>query len=166
MSTILNEVWKSDKSGRSLFGLKIKEEIFAIFFILVIILLSNDENIVKKVNNDMYTQVFIIFTIMYCVYNHIPWSLAFILLFCVLLFFTDFIVSIQESVYKILKKIQKENHLKSNINKNVKKVRFKDDICNKVSDFLENDMSDVESECDMESEKEKLKTFMTQNLSK
>ena len=44
------KVWLSDTSGRSLFGWKIKEEIFAIFFILVILALANDDNIVKKVN--------------------------------------------------------------------------------------------------------------------
>ena len=55
----VKKVWVSNDSGRSIFGWKIKEEIFAIFFILVILALANDENITKKVSNNTYIQIFV-----------------------------------------------------------------------------------------------------------
>ena len=78
----IKKIWVNDDSGRSILGWKIKEEIFAIFFILVILSLANDENIKDKVSNNIYIQIFIGIVVLYCIYNRIPWSLAFILIFC------------------------------------------------------------------------------------
>ena len=97
-----NKIWKSDvKSGRSIFGWVIKEEIFAIFFILVILSLANDEKIVNKVSNNLYIQIFIGLIIVYCIYNRIPWSLAFVLVLLVSVLFSGFLINIKESFTKI-----------------------------------------------------------------
>ena len=97
-----NKIWKSDvKSGRSIFGWVIKEEIFAIFFILVILSLANDEKIVNKVSNNIYIQIFIGLIIVYCIYNRIPWSLAFVLVLLVSVLFSGFLINIKESFTKI-----------------------------------------------------------------
>ena len=107
----MKKVWVSDTNGRSFFGWRIKEEIFAIFFILVLISLANDENIVENVNKNLYIQIFIVLTVLYCIYNKIPWSLAFVLLFVFSLLFSGFIENVKSSL----------NHLlEQNINKDVK----------------------------------------------
>ena len=94
-------VWISNESGRSLFGWKIKEEIFAIFFILVILSLSSNEKIVEKVSNNTSIQLFIVIIFIYCLYNKIPWSLAFILVFVFSMVFSDFTNKIKTSLQKI-----------------------------------------------------------------
>ena len=97
-----NKIWKSDViSGRSIFGWVIKEEVFAIFFILVILSLANDENIANKVSNNVYIQIFIGLIIVYCIYNRIPWSLAFVLILLVSVLFSGFLTNVKESFKKI-----------------------------------------------------------------
>jgi len=100
-----NKIWVSDKSGRSFFGIKIKEEIFAICIILLILSLSNDEKIKNVVDNNIYIQGFIIVSIIYCIYNRLPWSLIFTILFVIHLLFTDFTKNVYDSVVKIFYKI-------------------------------------------------------------
>ena len=101
MSKQIEKIWKSNTNGRSIFGWIIKEEIFAIFFILVILSLANDEKIIKKVNQNMYIQIFIALIIIYCIYNKIPWSLAFILVFIVSVLFSGLLKNSKESLKKI-----------------------------------------------------------------
>ncbi len=102
----IKKVWVSDESGRSLFGWKIKEEIFAIFFILVILALANDKNVVDKVSNNIHIQIFVALLIIYCIYNRIPWSLAFILLLLISILFSDFFKNVKESVEGIFSDIK------------------------------------------------------------
>jgi hypothetical protein len=102
MSKQIEKIWKSNSNGRSIFGWIIKEEIFAIFFILVILSLANDEKIIKKVNQNMYIQIFIALIIIYCIYNKIPWSLAFILVFIVSVLFSGLLKNSKESLKKII----------------------------------------------------------------
>ena len=104
----LKKVWVSNDSGRSVFGWKIKEEIFAIFFILVILALANDENITKKVSNNTYIQIFVGLVIVYCIYNRIPWSLAFILIFLVAVLFSGFLNNVKGTIEKICYDIQEK----------------------------------------------------------
>jgi hypothetical protein len=103
------KVWISDTYGRSLFGWKIKEEIFAIFFILVILSLANDDNIVKKVNDNIYIQTFIGLLVIYCIYNRIPWSLAFILILLISMLFSDFFINVKGSFEKIFLDIKEKS---------------------------------------------------------
>ena len=105
----INKVWKSNKSGRSIFGWKIKEEIFAIFFILVILALAGDEKIVEKVNNNTYIQIFVAIAVLYCIYNKIPWSLAFILIFLIAILFSGFVSKIKETVSKTFLDLKSNN---------------------------------------------------------
>ena len=122
-------IWISDTSGRSLFGWKIKEEIFAIFFILVILALANDDNIVKKVNDNIYIQIFIGLLVIYCIYNRIPWSLAFILIFLISMLFSDFLKNVKESIEKLFLDIKEKS--KETFNKN-------DNKNNNINDNLNN----------------------------
>ena len=104
----IKKVWVSNDSGRSIFGWKIKEEIFAIFFILVVLSLANDENITEKVSNNIYIQIFVGIVILYCIYNRIPWSLAFILIFLVAVLFSGFLSNVKETFEKICNDIQEK----------------------------------------------------------
>jgi hypothetical protein len=112
-------VWISDTNGRSLFGWKIKEEIFAIFFILVILALANDENIVKKVNDNISIQIFIGFLVIYCIYNRIPWSLAFFLILLISILFSNFCINVKGSFEKIFLDIKEKSKKNSNTNQNL-----------------------------------------------
>jgi len=114
--TNVKKVWVSDVTGRSLFGWKIKEEIFAIFFILVILALANDENIVKKVSDNIYIQIFVGLIIVYCIYNRIPWSLAFILIFLVAVLFSGLFTNVKGTVEKIMTDIKNNNNNSSTPN--------------------------------------------------
>jgi len=105
----IKKIWVNDDTGRSIFGWKIKEEIFAIFFILVILSLANDENIKDKVSNNIYIQIFIGIVVLYCIYNRIPWSLAFILIFLVALLFSGLLNNVKESVDKIYNDIKEKS---------------------------------------------------------
>jgi hypothetical protein len=113
------KVWISDTSGRSLFGWKIKEEIFAIFFILVILALANDDNIVKKVNDNIYIQIFIGLLVIYCIYNRIPWSLAFVLVLLVSMLFSDFFINVKGSFEKLFLDIKEKSKETVNVNENL-----------------------------------------------
>lgn len=113
------KVWISDTSGRSLFGWKIKEEIFAIFFILVILALANDDNIVKKVNDNIYIQIFIGLLVIYCIYNRIPWSLAFVLILSVSMLFSDFFINVKGSFEKLFLDIKEKGKETVNVNENL-----------------------------------------------
>jgi hypothetical protein len=106
----VKKVWVSNDSGRSIFGWKIKEEIFAIFFILVILALANDENITKKVSNNTYIQIFVGLVIVYCIYNRIPWSLAFILILLVAILFSGFLNNVKGTIETIYKDIKEKNN--------------------------------------------------------
>ena len=88
-------LWKSDINGRSFFGLVIKEEIFGVFFVLTLLCLFNDEKIVEKISNNIYAQGIIIFVAFYLVYQKIPLSLAFIILFIFLILFSDFFKNVK-----------------------------------------------------------------------
>lgn len=105
----IKKIWVSDVSGRSIFGWKIKEEIFAIFFILVILALANDENIVKKVSDNIYIQIFVCLIVIYCIYNRIPWSLAFILILLVAILFSGFFTNVKCTVEKIIIDMKNKN---------------------------------------------------------
>lgn len=106
------KIWISNEYGRSLFGWKIKEEIFAIFFILVILALANDENIINKVSENTHIQIFIGLVIVYCIYNRIPWSLAFILIFLVAILFSGFFNNVKGTIEKMCTTIQDKNNIK------------------------------------------------------
>jgi hypothetical protein len=144
-------MWTSNEFGRSLFGWKIKEEIFAVFFILVILALGNDEKIVEKTENP-YIQGFILMISIYCLYNRIPWSLAFIMVLLVAFLFSDFLYNVKGSLQKI------------NQDKNIMKlgakvfgmIAEKKGILKKVRFECEESDTDVEDE-DL---KENLKDFM------
>jgi|SaaInlStandDraft_1057018.scaffolds.fasta_scaffold04052_7 hypothetical protein len=103
------KIWISNDTGRSFLGWKIKEEIFAIFFILVILALSNDKKIVEKVTQNVSIQMFIFIIFIYCVYNKIPWSLAFIMVFIFAFLFSDFINNVKGSLNKIFLDIKNNN---------------------------------------------------------
>jgi len=105
----VKKVWVSDATGRSLFGWKIKEEIFAIFFILVILALANDNDIVNKVSDNIYIQIFIGLVVIYCIYNKIPWSLAFILILLVAVLFSGFLENVKSSLQKLISDIKDKN---------------------------------------------------------
>ena len=109
-SKSIKKIWISDESGRSFFGWKIKEEIFAIFFILVILSLANDKNIVDKVSSNTHIQIFVGLIFIYCIYNRIPWSLAFIILILISILFSDFLKNIKESVKKIFEDVKENNN--------------------------------------------------------
>lgn len=117
--SIKKRVWISDTHGRSLFGWKIKEEIFAIFFILVIIALANDENIVKKVNDNISIQIFIGFLVIYCIYNRIPWSLAFFIILLISILFSNFCINVKGSFEKIFLDIKEKSNTNKNLNENL-----------------------------------------------
>lgn len=98
-------LWSSTAAGRCVLGWHIPEEIFAVFFILVILALAKDENVVSKVQNNISIQIAVAILVLYCIYNKIPWSLAFILAFVIVASFTDFFVDAKGTVGKIWKTI-------------------------------------------------------------
>lgn len=61
-------------------GGKIREEIFALFFVLIILALANDEGVVNKVKHNLSIQIAIGLIIIYCLYNRIPWSVSFMIM--------------------------------------------------------------------------------------
>ena len=131
----MKKVWISDSKGRSLFGWVIKEEIFAVFFILVILSLANDEKIVSKVNENIYIQFFIFLIIIYCIYNRIPWSLCFVLVLLVSVLFSGLVQNVKESLQKV-----KDKGLPP---KSILKVKFEDESeCSEVSDIETDDDTD------------------------
>lgn len=162
----MKKVWTSNRSGRSILGWKIKEEIFAIFFILVIISLSNDKNINKKVCENTSIQIFIFIVVIYCIYNKIPWSLSFILVFIISILFSDLLKNVKDKMNslflneneetlenieynkkpfmnigaRILKWIDVDKKKDKKTKGILKKVRFKNDkennICQEVSDMF------------------------------
>jgi hypothetical protein len=84
-----------------LLGWHIPEEIFAVFFILVILALAKDENVVRKVQTNISIQIAIGILILYCVYNRVPWSLAFIIAFISVISFTDFLTDAKGTTERI-----------------------------------------------------------------
>lgn len=168
----IKQIWISDTTGRSLFGWKIKEEIFAIFFILVILVLANDENIVNKVSNNLYIQIFIGLIIIYCIYNRIPWSLAFVIILLISVLFSDFFTNVKGSVQKIFLDIKNKNQenikdnnaplvklgakvfgwLSNNKNKN-QECENKKSILKKVKFDKKNNNEDVDSDSDSDDDK-------------
>ena len=162
------QIWVSNENGRSFFGIKIKEEIFIVFFILILISLANDDNIVDKVNNNTQIQIFILFIVIYCVYNKIPWSLAFILLLLVSILFSKMIPNMIDNIKK--KTIELKKNIPSNKKGILKKVKFKKPICKKVEQFIEKETfsevdTDNETEVDSDDEDE-LRDFLKENLNK
>ena len=139
----MKKVWISDSKGRSLFGWVIKEEIFAVFFILVILSLANDEKIVSKVNENIYIQFFIFLIIIYCIYNHIPWSLCFVLVLLVSALFSGLVQNVKESLQKVKDK---------GLPKSILKVKFEDNVS-------ECSISDIETDDDTDYS-EKLKSML------
>ena len=158
-----NKPWFLNFSNeRSIFGWIIKEEIFAIFFILVIVSLSNDETIVKKVSNNIYIQIFIGLIFLYCIYNRIPWSLAFILVLLISILFSTFVINIKESFKKIFLNMNNSNNItdiktnplrhigakvvswiskeqeKNKVSKSIlkKNVNYDNDECKKISELF------------------------------
>lgn len=108
-------LWSSTSAGRSLLGWHIPEEIFAVFFILVILALAKDENVVRKVQSNISIQIAIGILILYCVYNRVPWSLAFIIAFISVVSFTDFLKDSKGTMERIWEgisaKFRKEEHV-------------------------------------------------------
>ena len=123
MSTKKINIVKENKI--SIFGWVIKEEIFAIFFILVILSLANDEKIVNKVSNNVYIQMFIGLIIVYCIYNRIPWSLAFVLILLVSLLFSGFLINIKESFKKIFVDINNNTPITDSKTKSLRELGAK-----------------------------------------
>lgn len=162
------QIWVSNENGRSFFGFKIKEEIFIVFFILILISLANDDNIVDKVNNNTQIQIFILFIVIYCVYNKIPWSLAFILLLLVSILFSKMIPNMIDNIKK--KTIELKKNIPSNKKGILKKVQFKKPICKKVEQFIEKETfseADTDNETEVDSDDEdELRDFLKENLNK
>lgn len=162
------QIWVSNENGRSFFGIKIKEEIFIVFFILILISLANDDNIVDKVNNNTQIQIFILFIVIYCVYNKIPWSLAFILLLLVSILFSKMIPNMIDNIKK--KTIELKKNIPSNKKGILKKVQFKKPICKKVEQFIEKETfseADTDNETEVDSDDEdELRDFLKENLNK
>jgi len=108
-------LWSSTNAGRSLLGWHIPEEIFAVFFILVILALAKDENVVRKVQSNISIQIAIGILILYCVYNKVPWSLAFIIAFISIVSFTDFLTDAKGTTERIWEgisaKFRKQEHV-------------------------------------------------------
>lgn len=112
----IRKVWVTESSGRSFFGWKIKEEIFAIFFILVILALANDKNIVEKVSNNQNIQFFVCIVVVYCIYNKIPWSLAFVLIFLFSVLFSGFVNNVKGSIEQLFSETEDKKESGKNSN--------------------------------------------------
>ena len=162
---------------------KIREEIFALFFILVILALANDPAITEKVRSNTSVQIAIGLAIIYCLYNRIPWSIAFLILFGIGIGFSGLLKDAWSSVHKTLNIVQptNETEVKSSLKKSVtfedeKKTDEKpikedaveeeessDSECGEVSKFFgwESDTEPEDNETEREEKKNQLKTFMT-----
>ena len=169
-------------SNRSVMGWRIPEEIFAVFFILVILSLAKDENVVNKVQNNVSVQIAIGILVLYCVYNKIPWSLAFVIGMISAVCFTGLLNDAKGTVGNIISKIKKDDATlkmgarvlglmkkpKSILKVPEKKVSFEDDdICSKVSEAFglddpdtDAETTDNETEEDKENQRDDLLSFM------
>jgi len=94
-------LWSSNGTGRSVLGWRIPEPIFAVFFILVVLALAKDENVVSKVRENKSVQIALAILVLYCIYNRAPWSLMFIIGFIASVCFTDILTDAKGTVEKI-----------------------------------------------------------------
>jgi hypothetical protein len=81
---------KLNQNGRNwgyLIRSSIPEEIFALFFVLVILSLAKDEDVVEKVQKNVFIQIAVGIMVIFCIYNRMPWSLVFLLGFVMLMSF-------------------------------------------------------------------------------
>lgn len=132
----IKKIWVSNDSGRSFLGWKIKEEIFAVFFILVILSLSNDQKIVENVTNNVSIQMFVLIIFIYCLYNKIPWSLAFIIVFVFAFLFSGFVDNAKKSLNKLFLDFKENNKKLENTDKSFMTVGAK------VLGWISNDKKD------------------------
>jgi len=116
-------IWESNSAGRSFFGWVIKEEIFGVFFILTLLSLLNDEKVIEKIGNNVYIQGFILLISIYLLYQRIPLSLAFLIIFIFMILFSDFFLNVKNSLRKISNKL----FIKLPKKGILKKISFKDD---------------------------------------
>jgi hypothetical protein len=93
--------YKVGKNCRSYLGWYFKEEIFAAFFILVILALANNEKVIKKIKENTSVQIAIGILVFYCIYNKIPWSFAFLLVFVIGLIYGNFLIDAKETIEKM-----------------------------------------------------------------
>lgn len=168
-------LWTSNKSGRHCLGFHIPDEIFAVFFILVILSLAKDEEVMKKVQENRSVQIAIGILVIYCLYNKIPWSLAFILGFVIAVSFTNVLsdakgtfTNIMEGLKRLTKvtKATKDNKTLADDRKDdnmmrmgarvLKMAKTKDESLKGILKKPEKKVTfnDVESESDSESDDE------------
>jgi hypothetical protein len=157
----LTNVWSSTDRGKSIFGWNIPEEIFAVFFILIILALAKDDDIVNKVKGNISVQIAISILIIYCIYNKIPWSLFFIITFVFAVSFTDILTDSKGTIDKIMNGITEKMTSKEKIeNKTDEKIKLGAkvfNILNKPKSILkpkEKKVTFDESESDSESDDE------------
>ena len=131
-------IWNSNTNGRSFFGWVIKEEIFAVFFILVIIQLFQEKNIQDLIKNDNNIQIFAVLLGVFCVYHKIPLSLLFTIVFII-----AFYCIYKNSTVEYIK--NKFSTFFEKKEKKGKKVRFKKPICEEVSKRIYNIIGNLET---------------------
>lgn len=159
---------------------KIREEIFALFFVLIILALANDPVITEKVRTNTSVQIAIGLAVIYCLYNRIPWSVAFLLLFGVAIGFSGMLKDAYSSVQKAVDLVnpnKEEADIKSALKKTVtfekeeetklvgkdeeeEEEEESDTDCEEVSRYFGWE-SDTETENDREEKKNQLKSFVT-----
>lgn len=160
---------------------KIREEIFALFFVLIILALANDPVITEKVRTNTSVQIAIGLAVVYCLYNRIPWSVAFLLLFGVAIGFSGMLKDAYSSVQKAVDVVtpkKEETDVKSALKKTVtfekeekveenktgeeeeEEEEESDTDCEEVSRYFGWE-SDTETENDREEKKNQLKSFVT-----
>lgn len=173
-------LWVSNERGRFMMGFYIREEIFAVFFIIVLFSLLKDENITKKIKENISLQIAIVILLLYCIYNRIPFSFLFIILAILSFIFTDTLKSLKDAIFSQKKEENNENNIdlmkmgarvlniikpKSILKSPDKKVQFdvnnnsdsdSDSECEEAAKFLGLDDTDAET-TDNETEEDKEK---------
>jgi hypothetical protein len=158
-----------------MFSKKNKEEIYGIFSIIILFILSSDKELLSYIDNNYYIKISIFLVSLFIVYKKIEWQYIIILIIFFAVFFSNFVNIIKKIVLDIKNDIK--TSLPENKNKDfshlgqkvlslinedkkgiLKKVRFEeedDEMCDKVSkQFGLNDDPESEPETDGEDAEE------------
>lgn len=165
-------------------NIKITDEFYGIFCIIILFVLFNDKSLLDHIDKNNYIKIFIFLSSLFIVYQKVEWKYIIIFLIFFAVFFSNFVLIIKSvfsdvsnDIKMTLPKKENDNELMKlgakmfSLVKNdkkgiIKKVRFEEDdddeMCDKVSQqFGLNDDPESEPDCEDSDElKKDLKDYM------
>lgn len=86
---------------------KIPNEVFCVFFVLVVLCLLGDDNIIEMLKENTYLQMTAVGIFLFLIFYRVPWSVAFVIVFMFCLFFSNMGFRVHSSISRVKTKIPK-----------------------------------------------------------